>query len=238
MATRKTSSQQKRSLTRKEFHRALITMDDLIQNDNSPKKSGGRINRNKLVKALKEEGVVLYIANALIEQLIEEKVLRRGKKFVRIYNYTPLVGEQITHTTPNEYLHLTESSWNTYISKHMRNFRAASTRTKRKKRIGSLPSGKEKRPRGISPSGALKLFGPNEHPIIHGLPQAKLTIPRYDVLLSLCTAGEKGLTKDMLVVSSKHSDARGILKRLRESDPEWSSVIKFPERRGIRYRVV
>ena len=81
------------------------------------------------------------------------------------------------------------------------------------------------------------LQGPDERPIVRGLQKRKLTKPQYNVVKALMDAGEAGLTKDELVNKSRHEDARGILKRLADSDPDWKEVIHFAGRTGGRYRV-
>jgi hypothetical protein len=52
----------------------------------------------------------------------------------------------------------------------------------------------------------------------------------------LVDGGDTGLTVDQLVHQSSHADARGILRRLANSDPDWRSVIHFPGKAGGLYR--
>jgi hypothetical protein len=72
---------------------------------------------------------------------------------------------------------------------------------------------------------------------ILGKEKPQLTMQQYDVVKSLLNAGERGLTKDELVTRSCHTDARGILKRLADSDPDWEKVISFAGRAGGGYRI-
>ena len=64
-----------------------------------------------------------------------------------------------------------------------------------------------------------------------------LTRPQYDVVKALLEAGEPGLSKDELDRKSKRGDARKILRRLADSDPDWEAVIRLPGRPGVRYRI-
>jgi hypothetical protein len=82
------------------------------------------------------------------------------------------------------------------------------------------------------------LRGPGEPPTICGKEKAPLTLAQYDVVKALLSAGERGLSKDELDHKSKHGDARKILKRLADSDPDWKAVIRFPGIAGRRYRIV
>jgi len=76
-----------------------------------------------------------------------------------------------------------------------------------------------------------------EGPKVLGKTKRKLTTPQYNVVRALLDAGDAGLTKDELVSKSLHEDARGILKRLADSDPDWKKVIHFAGRTGGRYRI-
>jgi hypothetical protein len=81
------------------------------------------------------------------------------------------------------------------------------------------------------------LGGMEEGPIVLGKTKRKLTRPQYNVVKALLDAGDDGLTKDELVNKSRHGDARGILKRLADSDSDWKEVIRFAGRTGGRYRI-
>ncbi len=84
----------------------------------------------------------------------------------------------------------------------------------------------------------VELRGRANPPVVRGRQKNYLlTAPQYDVIGVLLTAGEKGLTKDELASLSKHADARGILRRLANSDSDWQAVIKFPGKPGVRYRI-
>jgi hypothetical protein len=76
-----------------------------------------------------------------------------------------------------------------------------------------------------------------ERPVVGGVEKGRLTLPQYDVVKALLDAGERGLSKDDLDRKSKHGDARKILKRLAESDPDWKAVISFPDKPGGGYRI-
>jgi hypothetical protein len=81
------------------------------------------------------------------------------------------------------------------------------------------------------------LRGRDEGPIVLGKPKRKLTTPQYNVVKALLGAGDAGLTKDELVSKSGHEDARGILTRLAEKDPDWKEVIHFAGQTGGGYRI-
>jgi len=84
----------------------------------------------------------------------------------------------------------------------------------------------------------VELHGRGEPPIVRGKrKESPLTKGQYDVVGLLLTAGENGLTKDDLVTNSSHADARGILRRLADSDSDWRAVIKFPGKPWGRYRI-
>jgi hypothetical protein len=95
-----------------------------------------------------------------------------------------------------------------------------------------------------APSAAGSVAGPRvilrgraEGPIVLQEIKRKLTTPQYNVVKALLDAGDAGLTKDELVSRSGHEDARGILKRLADSDPDWNEVIHFAGLTGGGYRV-
>ena len=86
--------------------------------------------------------------------------------------------------------------------------------------------------------GPSVVLGRRGEPVfVCGKRKPALTTARYDVVQSLLSAGDDGLTKDELVIQSKHSDARQILKRLATSDPDWDRIISFPGITGGRYRI-
>lgn len=74
--------------------------------------------------------------------------------------------------------------------------------------------------------------------LVRGNPkEAALTSVQYDVVKALLGAGRKGLTGDLLINRSGHSDAVNILHRVRELDDDWRTVILFPGTGGRRYRI-
>jgi hypothetical protein len=81
------------------------------------------------------------------------------------------------------------------------------------------------------------LRGPQAAPLVLGKPKPNMTTAQYHVVEALLAAGDAGLTKDELVTASGHGDARHVLKRLADSDPDWHAVIHFPGKTGGRYRV-
>jgi hypothetical protein len=87
------------------------------------------------------------------------------------------------------------------------------------------------------PAQAVLLKGRADSPIVRGKTKRTLTHAQFDIIEALLQAGEAGLTKDEFERKSRHSDARRILKRLAESDPDWNAVILFPGRTGGRYRI-
>ena len=64
-----------------------------------------------------------------------------------------------------------------------------------------------------------------------------LTRPQYEVVTVLLEAGERKTTLRLLEKKSKHNDARGILKRLIDSDPLWKCVIGMAGRPNGRYHI-
>ena len=73
--------------------------------------------------------------------------------------------------------------------------------------------------------------------MVMGKVKPLLTFAQHAVVKALLEAGEDGLTKDGLDACSGHSDARKILKRLHDSDPNWAAVIQLAGRSGCRYRI-
>ena len=86
-----------------------------------------------------------------------------------------------------------------------------------------------------APSVVLNRFG--DQPIVHDKVKPPLTWAQFHVIQALLDAGNDGLTKDHLDVQSGHNEARKILKRLHDSDPDWAAVIHMPGIPGRRYRV-
>jgi hypothetical protein len=87
----------------------------------------------------------------------------------------------------------------------------------------------------LSPNVVLRGFG--DPPIVRGKVKPRLTWAQYHVVNALLEAGDEGLTKDRLDAVSGHSEARKILQRLHDSDPDWAAVIQMPGRPGLRYRL-
>jgi len=80
--------------------------------------------------------------------------------------------------------------------------------------------------------------GQTKQPVVRGKTKPVLRPAQFNVVKALVNAGETGLTLDQLVHQSGHSDARGILRRLADSDPDWRSVIHFPGKgRSLPHRV-
>lgn len=93
--------------------------------------------------------------------------------------------------------------------------------------VGSFPNS--------DPPVELGRFG--DSPVIRGKLKPRLTWAQYHVIKALLAAGDDGLTKDQLDVQSGRSEARKILKRLHDSDPDWAAVIQLPGIPGRRYRI-
>jgi hypothetical protein len=81
------------------------------------------------------------------------------------------------------------------------------------------------------------LTGRSKQPLVRGKLKGKLTYARYNVIKALLDAGQDGLTLDNLIAKSRHTDARKILKRLSDSDPDWGAVIHSAGQTGGRYRL-
>jgi hypothetical protein len=81
------------------------------------------------------------------------------------------------------------------------------------------------------------LRGRNQGPIVLAKEKQKLTLAQYNVVKTLLDAGEVGLTKDTLVEKSRHTDARGVLARLADTDDDWKAVIHFAGEPGGGYRI-
>ena len=90
-----------------------------------------------------------------------------------------------------------------------------------------------------SPASAVVLQGRGKPVVVFGKQKGALTKAQYDVVEALLIAGENGLSKDSLEVEGKHSDARRVLKRLANGDPDWGRVILFPGKggQGLKYRI-
>ena len=94
----------------------------------------------------------------------------------------------------------------------------------RKPRDGKLPP-----PLVLPP----KADGP---PLVLGKVKPRLSGAGHRVSAALLEAGTRGLSKSEL--QSASGDARGILRRLMDLDPDWAKIIHFPGRRGGgRYRI-
>lgn len=93
-------------------------------------------------------------------------------------------------------------------------------------------------PAAQSPSGALKLFGPQHGVLLNNVEHPKLTLPQYDVLSALCAASDRGLSRAELVAKSKRGGAIRTLKNLRASDSGWANLIQLGGVSGGRYRVL
>jgi hypothetical protein len=72
----------------------------------------------------------------------------------------------------------------------------------------------------------------NKQATVLNKPKPKLSDRECDVVQALLNAGERGLSKDDLDKKSGHSDARKVLKALRESDSDWATVIQMPGKPG------
>ncbi|HWB08784.1 MAG TPA: hypothetical protein VG826_06160 [Pirellulales bacterium] len=93
-------------------------------------------------------------------------------------------------------------------------------------------------PEATTPQPPFVVLGkPGERPVVLGKTKSKLTDARYNVVKALIEAGENGLNKDEIVQKSGHGDARQVLKRLADSDPDWKGVIVMAEVTGGRYRI-
>lgn len=76
-------------------------------------------------------------------------------------------------------------------------------------------------------------------PVVNGNTKRMLTQAEHDILVALLEAGPRGLTKDELDEKSGHTEARKYLRKLASEDPDWASVILFPEQKcrgGYRLR--
>jgi hypothetical protein len=82
------------------------------------------------------------------------------------------------------------------------------------------------------------LRGRDEGPIVLGKEKPVLTDREYNVVKALLDAGDRGLTKDKLDEKSGHSEARKVLKAIRDADEDWAAVIQMPGKAGMGgYRI-
>ncbi len=72
----------------------------------------------------------------------------------------------------------------------------------------------------------------DQGPIVRGKEKPVLTDREFNVIAALIAAGQRGLNKDKLDEKSGHSEARKVLRELRNSDPDWASVIHMPGKPG------
>lgn len=72
---------------------------------------------------------------------------------------------------------------------------------------------------------------------VRGKPKTGLTTAQFDVVKALLKAGRHGLTGDLLVNKSGHTDAVNILGRVQDLDADWRAVILFPGKGGRFYRI-
>jgi hypothetical protein len=80
-------------------------------------------------------------------------------------------------------------------------------------------------------------FRPDGTVTVFGRDKGKLRRAAVKTLEALINAGAEGLTLPELEKAS--GDARGILERLRKSDPDWKRAILFPGKKGAgRYRIL
>jgi hypothetical protein len=93
-------------------------------------------------------------------------------------------------------------------------------------------------PEVTAPPLSVELRGQGKPPLVLGKEKKVLTFQRYNVILALLEAGSGGLNKDDIETKSGHADARKILQRLSESDPDWATVIQLAGVTGGRYRVL
>ena len=91
---------------------------------------------------------------------------------------------------------------------------------------------------GGPPRGRVILRGRSDQPTVNGKKKARLTLPQFRVLTSLKEAGDNGLSSKELTKESRHEDAVRILKRLRQSDPDWRSVIQLAGEPWGRYSLL
>ncbi|HZZ78461.1 MAG TPA: hypothetical protein VFE62_08080 [Gemmataceae bacterium] len=96
---------------------------------------------------------------------------------------------------------------------------------------------KKRNPRKQFKGPRVVLGSPAAGPKVMGQQKGPLTRAQYDVVKALLDAGESGLSKDNLDRMSGHGDARKVLKRLAEKDPDWREAIQFPGTTGRRYRI-
>ena len=91
--------------------------------------------------------------------------------------------------------------------------------------------------RHLTRPAPVTLAGRDAMPTVGGRAKPRLSNAQYDVVLALLDAGDAGLNLDALLEKSGHNDARGILRRLKDSDPDWGDVIHFGGKPGGGYRI-
>lgn len=84
-------------------------------------------------------------------------------------------------------------------------------------------------------AGRVVLKGKGQPVVVCSVPKPSLPDGRYRLIKALVSAGDLGLSKAEIEHSGE--DARRYLRGLKESDPHWRLVIRFPGRRGGRYRI-
>jgi len=89
-----------------------------------------------------------------------------------------------------------------------------------------------------SPSGSVRLYGPDAPPVVNGKQKRVLTEAEYATVKALLEVAGGKLTKDKLdAAAGDRTDARKYLYRLTEEDDDWKEAIPLPGTTGRGYRI-
>lgn len=84
----------------------------------------------------------------------------------------------------------------------------------------------------------VELRGPGRRVLVLGKQKPRLTQAKYNVIDALTRCWPRTLTKDELVKSSGHTDARKTLSSLADSDSDWAQVINMAGAPGKGYGLI
>jgi hypothetical protein len=102
--------------TEADFDHALDVLDLLLQDQDLP--TGEiKFKQSELINALRERGITVALAKALVENLITRRVFREGKTFYHLHDLTRLDGVTLPGSHQKDrYLHTTREEWYSYLA--------------------------------------------------------------------------------------------------------------------------